>query len=102
VTAEFAAVIPAIVLVLAVALATMQLAGAQLRLQAAAADAARMLGRGDGAGSAQSAVARAVVGASLSRHDRGDLVCVDARAPVRLGVLPGLTLRASACALDDG
>jgi hypothetical protein len=29
------------------------------------------------------------------------LVCVEATAPVRLGIVVGLTIRATACALDD-
>lgn len=99
VTAEFAAVLPAVVLVLVAALGGMQVAGEQLRLQAAVTDAARMLGRGD-AGAA-SRVGDAVHGATLAQSRRGDLICAETRAPTALGILSSLTLRASACTLDD-
>jgi Flp pilus assembly protein TadG len=99
VTAEFAAVLPAVVLVLAVALGAMQLAGEQLRLQGATADAARLLGRGDPGATAR--VQQVAVDAQLSESRQGDLVCAEARAPVSLGILIGITLSASACALDD-
>ena len=49
-TAEFAAVLPAVVLVLAVCLSGVQVATAQLRLQDASADASRLLGRGEPSG----------------------------------------------------
>jgi Flp pilus assembly protein TadG len=99
ITAEFAAVLPAVVLILITALGGMQLAGEQLRLQAAVTDAARMLGRGDAG--ATSRVSQAVPGAKLTWSGRGDLVCAEARAPTALGILSSLTLRASACTLDD-
>jgi Flp pilus assembly protein TadG len=99
VTAEFAAVLPAVALILATALGGMQLAGEQLRLQAAVTDAARMLGRGDAGAAAR--VGDAVRGATLAQSRRGDLVCAEARAPTALGILSSLTLRASACTLDD-
>jgi Flp pilus assembly protein TadG len=99
VTAEFAAVLPAVVLVFAVALGGMQIAGEQLRLQSAVADAARMLGRGDSG--AASRVRDAASGARLSESRQGDLVCATARAPTSLGFLFAITLSASSCALDD-
>jgi Flp pilus assembly protein TadG len=104
VTAEFAAVLPAVVLVLAVCLASLQVATAQLRLQDASADASRSLGRGDPPGTAAARLARAVPGASLTQSHRGDLVCAEAsaRSPGGTGVLFGLTLRAVSCALDGG
>jgi hypothetical protein len=99
VTAEFAAVLPAVVLVLACALGALQLSDEQLRLQAADAAAARLLGRG------QSGAAEVVTAvdpdARLSVRSDGPLVCADVRAPVSLGVIVGLTLTASACALGD-
>jgi hypothetical protein len=100
VTAEFAAVVPAVILVLLVALASMQLAGEQLRLQSAAGDAARLAGRGDGGGLA--AVQRVSPGASLAQSNDGDLVCVRAEAPAAIGILAGMKLAATSCALKDG
>jgi Flp pilus assembly protein TadG len=104
VTAEFAAVLPAVVLVLALCLASLQMATAQLRLQDASADAARSLGRGDPPGTAAARLARAVAGATLTQSRRGDLVCAEAsaRSPGGTGALFGLTLRAVSCALDGG
>jgi hypothetical protein len=100
VTAEFAAVMPAVVLVLVVALASMQLAGEQLRLQSAAGDAARLAGRG--AGGELAALQRVSPGAHLAQTDNGDLVCIHADAPAGIGILAGLTLAATSCALKDG
>jgi TadE-like protein len=99
VTAEFAMVLPAVVLVLAAALGGMQLATVQLRLQDAAGISARMLGRGD-AGS-QDVIRQLVPGARLSVVHRGTLVCADASLSASLGVVAAITLRASACSLDD-
>ena len=104
VTAEFAAVIPAVILVLAAALGCMQVAGEQLRLQDATADAARSLARGDGSGHASGRLHKAVAGATFSVQHRGDLLCVTARArsSAGAGLLSLLTVRATACALDGG
>ena len=102
VTAEFATVVPAVVLVLACCLASVQIAGQQLRLQDAAADAARSLSRDDPA--AASRAVRAVPGALLTRSSSGDLVCarVQARSVSPLGTVLGLTLVARSCALGGG
>ncbi len=98
-TAEFAIALPAVILVLAVSLAALQLVGEQVRLQGAVADAARLLGRGD---SGAAAVVQRVAGsARVSGAAHGDLMCATATAPGTLGLLPGITLRATACALFD-
>ena len=104
VTAEFAAVLPAVVLVLAVCLSGLQVATAQLRLQDASADASRSLGRGEPPGVAANRLALAVPGATLAQSHRGDLVCAEASAwlPGAPGRLLGLRLRAESCALDGG
>jgi hypothetical protein len=99
VTAEFAAVLPAVVLVLVCSLGAMQLAAEQLRLQGADAGAARLLGRGDPG--ARELVLAVNPRATLVVHSSGDLVCADSSAPASFGFLPGLTITASACALDD-
>lgn len=102
VTAEFATVVPAVVLVLACCLASVQLAGQQLRLQDAAADAARSLARGDSATGALGHVG--VAGVSLAQSRAGDILCVtlSARPRVPLGALLGVTLKARSCALAGG
>ena len=104
VTAEFAAVLPAVVLVLAVCLSGVQVATAQLRLQDASADASRLLGRGEPSGVAAHRLALAVPGATLAQSHRGDVVCAEASAqlPGAPGRLLGLRLRAESCALDGG
>jgi Flp pilus assembly protein TadG len=99
VTAEFAIVLPAVLLVLAAALGALQIAGDQLRLQAVAVDAARMFARGDPA--AASRVAGQLRGASVTRRTTGTLVCADARTTASIGVLPGIALHASSCALAE-
>ena len=102
VTAEFATVIPAVVLVLAGCLACVQLAGQQVRLQDAAADASRALARGDA--SAASRATSLVPGARLASTASGDLVCarLTARANSPVGAVLGVTLQARSCALGGG
>lgn len=92
--------LPAVVLVLAVCLSGVRLAGDQLRVQDAAAVAARAAARGGDPGIAS----RLVPGSSTSRADLDDLVCVRVSLPASdpLGALAGLTLAASSCALGGG
>lgn len=100
VSAEFAAALPAVALVLACCLGGVAVAGTQLRLQDAAALAARAEARGD---SGAAAVA-SVRGASYSVRSSGELVCADLVAP-GLGVggpLGAIEVRATGCALADG
>jgi hypothetical protein len=99
VTAEFAVVLPAVVLVLACALGALQLGAQQLRLQAAVGGAARLLGRGDGG--ANELVAAVDPDARVEVRRVDSMVCVQARAPARLPIALGVTLAASSCALDD-
>jgi hypothetical protein len=94
VSAEFAVVLPGVVLVLACCLSAMQVAGQQLRLQDAAALAARASARGDDT----SVAARLVPGSTVSRWTDGDLDCVSLTAPALLG----LELTASSCAAGGG
>ena len=97
-TAEFAVAMPAVLLVLALSLGATQLAGLQLRVQDAAADAARLLARGE---SAAPAVSR--VGAVMSSSRQGSLICVElTAAPVGPAAMLGLRAEASSCALAGG
>lgn len=68
ITAEFAAVVPAVMLVLAACLLCFQLASQQLRLQDAAAITARALARGSSA--------PAFPGAAVTTRVEGELLCV--------------------------
>lgn len=92
--------LPAVVLVLACCLSGVQVAGQQLRLQDAAASAARAAARGGD----PAAAARLAPGAAASRFSDGDLVCVRLTAPsaALVGTLMQLTLTASSCALGGG
>jgi Flp pilus assembly protein TadG len=98
VTAEFAAVMPAVILLLACCLGCLQVAGQQVQLQDAAAGVARSVARG-GPPSAADHVA-----ASFAISRRGDLVCARLTAPSRAPVTAvlGITLAASSCALGEG
>jgi Flp pilus assembly protein TadG len=99
VTAEFAVVMPAVVLVLIIALGALQLAGKQVQLQAAAASVARLAARGD---KQSSAILDALPGSTASQTRTGDLICVRASMPAAIGVLAGITVSAISCALSDG
>ncbi|TFC18183.1 hypothetical protein E3O19_05085 [Cryobacterium algoritolerans] len=104
VTAEFAAVVPAVLLVLALCLGAVQVSGQQMRLTAAAAAAARSLARGDGDESAAGLVRRLVGAASMSTERQGEFVCVRLRAPSAFGAFAtfGVTVTAGSCALGGG
>jgi len=97
VTAEFAVALPSVVLVLACCLAGMAVAGQQLRLQDAAALAARTLARG---GEPDALVERLAPGAHVASSTEGELMCVTLTT-VAQGMLP-LTLEARSCALGGG
>lgn len=104
VTAEFATVIPAVVLVLGCCLGSVQVVGQHIRLIDAAADAARAMARGDGVERAASLTQQAVNGASFDWEQRGEFVCARLGAPSAFGpfALFGLTADASSCALAGG
>ncbi len=99
VTAEFAVALPALVLVLAACLSGIAVTGQQLRLQDAAALAARTLARGS---PPEPLVARLLPGARVSSEADGDLACVTLTLSVRVTALLPLTLTARSCALAGG
>lgn len=100
-TAEFAVVVPAVVLLIALVAGTLSATGRQVRLEHAAAQAARLIARGESDGGAEHVLA-AIAGATLSDISvDGDLVCVEVTAPAGLAV-PVPALRARSCALDGG
>lgn len=102
VAAELAVALPAVLLALLLGAGALGAAARQVALQDAAADAARLLGRGESVSRAAGVVASSVDGASLASHDRGDLVCVTASAQLRIGRLISVPLQADSCALADG
>ena len=104
VTAEFAAVVPALLLVLAFCLGAVQVVVQQARLTDAAADGARAIARGDGMGTADANVLSAVGSASIAVDRAGDYVCVTAsQQAAGPAALAGLNVSGKGCALgDDG
>jgi len=101
VTAEFAVVLPAVVLVLVLGASLLGACGRQVRLQDAAADAARLVARGESVSRASATVGDAVAGARAAVSHRGDLVCVRASASAGVPLVP-LALHADSCALAGG
>ncbi|WP_110590284.1 TadE family type IV pilus minor pilin [Microbacterium suaedae] len=100
VSAEFAVALPALVIVIVLGIGALAAASTQVRLQDAAADAARLVARGE-ADRAGSVVGDAVPGATSSVGTQGDLVCVTATIDGRLASL-AIPLAATSCALDGG
>lgn len=98
-TAEFAVVVPAVVLVIALTAGCLAAAGRQVRLEQGVAQAARLAARGEPADRVAGIVAAVAGGAVDGVSDDGDLVCVSASAPTRLP-LPVPPLRARSCALS--
>ncbi|GEB45162.1 MULTISPECIES: TadE family protein [Microbacterium] len=97
VTAEFAVALPAVLLVLALGAGVLGSVATTVRAQQMTAEAARLLGRGDGG-----ALARlAEIGADASVNRGGGVVCVRASLPVPFA-LPLPPASARACALDGG
>ncbi|MGV8877009.1 MAG: TadE family type IV pilus minor pilin [Rhodoglobus sp.] len=105
VTAEFALALPSVVLVLACCVASVQLAGVQVRVQDAAAAAARSLARGESVATVAATVDALVTAARLTSHRRDngiDCATVSVTAAhALLGLLP-VTLSAHSCALAGG
>lgn len=104
VTAEFAAVVPAVLLVLAVCLGGVQIVGQQLRLTDAAADAARSLARGDSTAVAAARVHQGVGTTRMSTENSGEFVCVRLTSAAAFGPAAsvGFTVAARGCALEGG
>lgn len=101
VAAEFAVVVPAVVLVVLLAVTTLAAAGRQVRLEQAAAQGARLAARGESDDRVRTVTAALVDGASVSIRSDGDFACVD--ATVSPGVpLPLPPLRATGCAVAGG
>lgn len=99
VVAEFAIALPAVVLVLLFGAAALNASATAVRLEDAAADAARIVARGESDARAGQIMHSAVAGSAIGVSRAGDVVCVTASvvAPVI-----ALTLSARACALAGG
>jgi hypothetical protein len=105
VTAEFAVVLPAVVLVLALSLGALGLAWDQIRCVDAARAGARAASRGDSADAVSLVTKRAAPsGAMVSMNTSGDLVIVSvvSRPHVAAGLLPpGLSASSTASAVRE-
>jgi len=104
VTAEFATVMPAVLLVLVLVLGAFQAVSAQMSIVDAAAVAARSLGRGESEGVAVSRVNSLIGEHTFRSSTEGDFVCVSLTASVHLAavVLDGVSVAAHSCALSGG
>lgn len=101
VTAEIAVAVPSVIIVLAACLGGIAASAAQLRAHDAAADAARMLARGESADLARGQVEASVAGSALDVRVESDLVCATVTARPRiLGI--AVTVSARSCALAGG
>lgn len=99
VAAEFAAAIPAVVLVLTLCVGAVVSASTYVRVQDAAGEAARLSARGD---SPDSGVAVAGEGASLETWDSGDFRCARVSAPLEIaGITISVRAEGESCALRD-
>lgn len=101
VTAELAVGLPVVVLVLGACLGGLGVATTQLRAHDAAADAARLLGRGEPLASAERVIERTVPGGRLAVSRPDELVCASVAVEQRLLLVP-LTVTGRSCALDAG
>ena len=100
VVAEFAIALPAVMLVLILGIGALGTSARHVRLQDAAADAARLAARGEPDERVHGILAAAVAGAIGEIEQRGELVCVTAAATAAVG-LP-ITVSATSCALAGG
>ncbi len=85
VTAEFALTMPAVVVVLVLALGALQAGSLQIRVVDAASLAARTLARSESHGEADSRISALLAEHTLQSSTEGDLVCATVSAPVTVG-----------------
>ncbi|SJN15818.1 hypothetical protein FM104_00590 [Microbacterium esteraromaticum] len=102
VAAELAVALPAALLALMMGVGALSAAATLVSLQDAAADSARLLGRGESAARAAGVVTASVSGATSTSRSAGDLICVTASLDMRVGRLISVPLRAESCALAGG
>jgi len=101
VTVEAAMALASLVLVVAACLGGIGCMIGQVRCADAAREAARMAGRGDEGGAAEAVAALAPGGATLALGGSGDLVTATVTAGAIGGLIPGVTLRATATAARE-
>jgi len=101
VTVEAAMALAVLAVVLVTCLAGVACVIAQVRCADAAREAARLAGRGDAAAAAAAVAVLAPDGASLSLGGSGELVTATVVMEAIGGLLPGVTIRASASAARE-
>jgi len=101
VTVEAAVALAGLVVVVAACLGGIGCMIGQVRCADAAREAARLAGRGDEAGAAGAVDALAPDGAKLALGGSGDLVTATVTAGAVGGLIPGVTLRATASAARE-
>ena len=101
VTVEAAMALAVLALVLVACLAGVACVIAQVRCADAAREAARLAGRGDTAGASAAVAALAPDGASLEWGNSGGFVVATVGVRPVGGLLPGVTIRASAAAARE-
>ncbi len=99
VTAEFAVVVPAVVLVVLLCVGLLMASGLQIRLEQAAAQGARLAARGETEERVRTGVAALVNGAGVALSRDDDIVCVEVTTAAPLPLAP---LRARGCSLAGG
>lgn len=97
VTAEFAVAIPAMLLVLGLAIGAVQLSAQRVALTALAGDVARLEARGDDR-LAAARIAEHPGAAKLSRSTAGGILCVVATSSPSAGLLAGIRVTGRGCA----
>lgn len=102
VTAEFAVVLPAVLLVLVLCVGSASVSVERIAVQSAAAAAARAAARGEAGGSAVEAASHASRGASVGLRRDGDFVCatVTADATFAAARTVGIRVSGTSCALS--
>lgn len=98
VTAEFAVVVPAVLVILGLVVGGIVIATNRLTLAAAAADIARLEARGD-TDLAVERLGGAGAGVTVERERRGGLLCVTLKSGPTLGMLAMLAVTGDACAV---
>ncbi|RWZ46281.1 hypothetical protein ELQ90_14570 [Labedella phragmitis] len=102
IAAEFAVVLPAVLLVLVLCVGAASVSLQRIEVQSAASAASRILARGDGLGAATGAVGRLAPGARLAAARDGDFVCATVASTARFVAArtAGVRLTGRACALS--
>jgi hypothetical protein len=100
VTAEFAIMLPAVLIIVGLALSSIMLATQRLSLNASVVEIARHEARGDHA-TARAHLSRLSAGVQVQRHLRGALHCVTLRSSPAGGLLRAIEVSASSCAAQS-